>query len=179
MTFCTQVVRASFGGGLGIGSGGPKKQFASGRQEVAPPPQSASVEQESGLVWVPALQMPAWHAPATLPQSASEPQWPLTQCLPGPEPLVQSFGPVPALPPSVPGPVMEKVDVAPSGISPGGTIVALPPPKYRQPRPRVWIAVVHPVSEKTLPESGAAAAGLNAAPPQLVVPGAVLNFRTV
>jgi hypothetical protein len=78
---------------------------------------------------VPALQRFAWHALATLPQSASVLQKPLTQCFPGPEPLVQFFAPVPALPPSVVAPVMEKIDDAPSGISPGGTIVALPPPK--------------------------------------------------
>ena len=132
-TFCTQVVRASFGAGAGIGSGGPKKQFASSRQVPAPPPQSASVAQTIGAVWVPAAHEPGGtpplHALTTFPQSASELQWPLTQCLPGPAPSVQSFTLVPALPPSVVGPVMEKVDVAPSGIFPPATIVALPPPK--------------------------------------------------
>src|SRR5204863_7650361 len=97
-TFCTHVVRASFGGGLGIGSGGPKKQFASGRQEVAPPPQSASEAQVIGDVWVPAAQFPGGapraHEPAVPLHWASLLHQPLTQCLPGPEPLVQSFGPV-------------------------------------------------------------------------------------
>src|SRR5262249_17079839 len=132
-TFSTQVVRASLGGGLGIGSGGPKKQFASSRQEVEPPPQSASVVQTIGAGLGPAAQdpggAPALHALATFPQSASELQWALTQCLPGPGPMEQSFGPVPALPPSVPGPVIAYISVEPSGIRPGGTMVALPPPK--------------------------------------------------
>jgi hypothetical protein len=39
--------------------------------------------------------------------------------------------------------------------------------------------VLHPVSESSSPESGAAAAGLNAAPPQLVVPGTVVKRSEV
>ena len=62
-------------------------------------------------------------------QSASVLQNPLMQCLPGPLPSVQSAGPVPALPPSVVVPVIAKRDAAPSGMRPGGTTVAFPPPK--------------------------------------------------
>ena len=62
-------------------------------------------------------------------QSASTLQRPLMQCLPGPAPLVQFWLLVPALPVSVPGPLMARNEVALSGIAPPATTVALPPPK--------------------------------------------------
>ena len=103
-TFSTQVVRAAKGGGLTIGSGGPKKQFASSPQEPAAPPQLRSLV----------------HAGTELL---------LTQWRPGPAPSVQSFTLVPALAASVPGPLMSRKDAAPSGILPPATTVAAPPPK--------------------------------------------------
>src|SRR5438552_2124635 len=72
-TFSTQVVSAWNGAGLGIGSGGPKLQFASSPHEPALPPQSPSTV----------------HATTELL---------LMQCLPGPAPWRQSFELVPALP---------------------------------------------------------------------------------
>src|SRR5437870_770486 len=72
-TFSTQVVREPKGGGLTIGSGGPKLQFASSPQEPAEPPQSPSLLQATTELL-------------------------LMQCLPGPAPWRQSFAPVPALP---------------------------------------------------------------------------------
>jgi hypothetical protein len=100
----TQVVRAAKGGGLRIGSGGPKKQFASSAQDPAAPPQSASAEQAGSELL-------------------------LTQCRFGPAPCVQFFWLVPALGPSVPDPVICRNEVAPSGIRPPATTVADPPPK--------------------------------------------------
>src|SRR5262245_20128634 len=102
-TFMTQVVSDPNGVGLRIGSGGPKKQFASRAHEPAAPPQ---------------LPSPVHAGSALL----------LMQCLPGPAPFVQFAGPVPALPERVPGPLMSSNDWAPSGISPPATTVALPPP---------------------------------------------------
>jgi len=80
-TFSTQVVSEPNGGGLTIGSGGPKKQFASRPQVPAPPPQSMS----------------AVHAGSELL---------LMQCRPGPAPFVQFLGLVPGLAPSVDDPVI-------------------------------------------------------------------------
>src|SRR5207249_3136740 len=99
-----QAVREPNGGGFTIGSGGPKKQFASRAQEPDAPLQLVSLVQ-AGI--------------ASL----------LTQWVPGPAPRVQSLRPVPALGPSVVGPVTSKNDVAPSGTRPGWVTVALPPPK--------------------------------------------------
>ena len=87
-TFITHVVSAPEGGGLRIGSGGPKKQFATGAHEPAAPPQSAS-----------------------LLHDASELS--LAHFFDGPAPRVQSFGPVPALAVRV-VPDTESADVAPS-----------------------------------------------------------------
>ena len=92
------------GGGLTIGSGGPKKQLASSAHEPAEPPQLASLVHEGSELL-------------------------LTQCLPGPAPTVQFAGPVPVLPVSVPGPEMLRIEAAPSGIFPPATTVAAPPPK--------------------------------------------------
>ena len=103
-TFSTQVVREPNGGGLAMGSGGPKKQFASSAQDPADPPQSMSAEHEGSELL-------------------------LTQCRFGPAPCVQFFALVPALAPSVPGPAMLRNEVAPSGIFPPATTVAFPPPK--------------------------------------------------
>src|SRR5262245_29526946 len=72
-TFCTQVVSEPKGGGLTIGSGGPKLQFASSAQEPAAPPQSMSLVQATTELL-------------------------FAQCLPGPAPWRQSSELVPALP---------------------------------------------------------------------------------
>jgi len=97
-------VSAPKGGGLTMGSGGPKKQFASSAHDPGEPPQFGSVVHE-GIELL------------------------LTQCRAGPAPRVQFFTLVPALGPSVDGPVISRNDVAPSGILPPATTVALPPPK--------------------------------------------------
>jgi hypothetical protein len=100
----TQVVSAWNGAGLGIGSGGPKKQFASSAQEPAEPPQFPSpVHEGSELL--------------------------LTQCRPGPAPTVQFLELVPGLAPSVDDPVICRSDPAPSGILPPATTPAFPAPK--------------------------------------------------
>ena len=103
-TFCTQVVSPPNGGGLTIGSGGPKKQFASSAHEPAIPPQLMSVV----------------HAGSELL---------LTQCLPGPAALVQLSEFVPGLATSVLAPMSLRKDVEPSGIAPPAITVAAPPPK--------------------------------------------------
>src|SRR5438046_10460215 len=61
-TFSTQVVSEPKGGGLTIGSGGPKLQFASRAQEPAAPPQSTSVVHATGtaeLLFTKCLPAPA------------------------------------------------------------------------------------------------------------------------
>ncbi len=153
-TFITHVVSEPNGGGLRMGSGGPKKQFASSAQEPLAPPQLRS----------------AVHAGTELL---------LTQCLPGPAPTVQLAGPVPLLPVSVPGPLMLRNDVAASGILPPATTVALPPPKYRQPRPRSASVVLQAVLLVRVPEVGSAGGVARPAGPQLVVPTAVVNASFV
>src|SRR5438874_11076324 len=95
-TFRTQVVSAWNGAGLGIGNGGPKKQFASSAQEPAAPPQFPSLVHEGSELL-------------------------LTQCRPGPDPRVQFLGLVPALAPSVDAPVICRNDAAASGILPPAT----------------------------------------------------------
>jgi hypothetical protein len=102
-TLRTQVVSALNGAGLGIGSGGPKLQFASSAQEPAAPPQLRSAVQDTTELL-------------------------LMQCLPGPAPLVQLSELVPALADRV-DPETPKNEVEPSGIAPPATMVALPPPK--------------------------------------------------
>ena len=94
------------------------------------------------------------------------------------DPLVQSrLLPVPLLATSVlPGPMSRK-EVAPAGVEPGGTPLALPPPMYRHEVPRSSISVVQPVSEWIAPENGADAGVEKPAPPQLVVPAVVVNER--
>ena len=112
-TLMTQVVSDVTGGGLGIGSGGPKKQFASSAHE----PERLQPTQEF------AQSVSDVQAPLPVPTL------PLMQCVPGPAPVLQSLNEVPVLGPSVVGPVMSRNVVAPSGIGPGGTVVAAPPPK--------------------------------------------------
>src|SRR5262249_25326890 len=70
IAFSTQVVRTPPAKGFGIGSGGPKKQLASGAQEPASPPH-----------WVSIVQAIAGVA---------------MQCIPGPAPSVQLSRPDPA-----------------------------------------------------------------------------------
>src|SRR5207244_1128077 len=98
-------------------------------QHPAQPPQLTSVVHESGVVCVPGSHRFELHEPETPPQSASELQNPLMQCLPGPSPSVQLLGPVPGLPAIVPAAGRGKRSSAASGTGPGGTTVALPPPK--------------------------------------------------
>jgi hypothetical protein len=88
---------------------------------------------------------------------------------------VQSRLEVPELGPSVVDPVIESALVVSSGMRPGGTAVACPPPKYRQPSPSCVIAAVHAVLESSSPESGGAGGDVSPAGPQLVVPGTVVK----
>src|SRR5690349_6026177 len=101
--FSTQVVSEANNPGLMIGSGGPKKQFASSAHEPAFPPQSMSVAHEGSELL-------------------------LMQCVPGPAATVQ-VSRWPVLAPVRFEPLMLRSDVEPSGIAPPGTTVALPPPK--------------------------------------------------
>jgi len=101
--FSTQVVRAPFGGGVRIGRGGPKKQFASAAHDVAAPPQFASLV----------------HAGIELL---------LMQWVPGP-PLTVHVSGSPVFAPVRVEPLILRIDVEPSGIAPPGTFVAPPPPK--------------------------------------------------
>ena len=101
--FSTQVVRAPFGGGVRIGRGGPKKQFASAAHDVATPPQSALLV-HTGFELL------------------------LMQCRPGPPPTVQ-VSRLPVFAPLSVDPLMFRIEVEPSGIAPPGTFVAPPPPK--------------------------------------------------
>jgi hypothetical protein len=150
MTFSTHVVSEPKGGGLKTGSGGPKKQFASSAQEPAMPPQAASFAQ-AGVALL------------------------LMQCVPGPAPFVQSFCEVPSLATRVVPPTTLKMLVASSGILPGGTTVPLPPPKYRQPSPRLRRLAVQAVSVVSSPEKGGAPSAVRPAGPQLVLPAVVVN----
>ena len=59
-------------------------------------------------------------------------------------------------------------------MAPGGTVLALPPPMYRQEEPRSKVFVVQPASESISPENGAPAGLEKPAPPQAVVPAAVV-----
>jgi hypothetical protein len=86
-TFSTQVVSAANGAGLGIGSGGPKKQFASSAQAPAAPPQLASVVHAGSV-----LLLMQWRE--------------------GPAPWLQFLDEVPADGPSVVGPVRARKVVA-------------------------------------------------------------------
>ena len=67
--------------------------------------------------------------------------------------------------------------MAPAGVAPGGTPLALPPPMYRQEVPRSKSFVEQAVSEWIAPENGCDAGLEKPAPPQLVVPAVVLNER--
>src|SRR5262249_9202597 len=109
------------------GTGGPKKQVASKAQAPRKPAQSASVVHDCDGV--------------------------LTQCWVGCGPGGQSAPLVPRLAIRFTLSVVSKIDEEFSGISDGGSLDA-PAPMYRQPRPRVWIGVVRPVSENRLPEKG-------------------------
>jgi len=59
-------------------------------------------------------------------------------------------------------------------VAPGGTVLALPPPMYRQEEPRSKVFVVQATSESISPENGAPAGLEKPAPPQAVVPAAVV-----
>src|SRR6266404_1247878 len=67
------------------------------------------------------------------------------------------------------------VEVEPSGIAPQATMLALPPPKQRQPRPRSEIFVVPAVSESISPDTGAEGGMVSPALPQLDVPVPLVN----
>ena len=59
-------------------------------------------------------------------------------------------------------------------MAPGGTVLAPPPPMYRQDAPRSLIFVVQAASESISPENGGDAGLERPAPPQPVVPAAVV-----
>src|SRR5436190_940551 len=63
---------------------------------------------------------------------------------------------------------------APAGVAPGGTVLARPPPMYSQDAPRSLIFVVQAASESISPENGVDAGLERPAPPQPVVPAAVV-----
>src|SRR5439155_1341991 len=68
-------------------------------------------------------------------------------------------------------------ELAPAGVGPGGTVLALPPPMYRQEAPRSLIFVAPPEQAVVLsisPENGGVAGLEKPAPPQPVVPAAVV-----
>src|SRR5438046_537872 len=94
-----------------------------------------------------------WHPPAVPPQSAS-----VRQGLCG-------LGPLQA--PAVGEP-------APAGGGRGGTVLARRPPMSGQEAPRSLILVVQAGLESTSPETGAPAGVEKPAPPQAVVPAAVV-----
>src|SRR5882724_1760752 len=71
--------------------------------------------------------------------------------------------------------VTSSVEVEPSGIAPHATMLPLPPPKQRQPRPRSEIFVVPAVSESISPDTGADGGVVSPALPQLAVPGETVN----
>src|SRR5262249_37902961 len=111
ITLTTQVLRPLFA----IGSGGPKRQFSASAQDPGMATlQSASEEQAA----------PVFAGPM--------------QCLPGPAPLVQSNFELPLLavrfelPVWASGAERSKTFEAPSTTAPGGTLMALPPPRSRQ-----------------------------------------------
>ena len=95
------------------------------------------------------------------------------QLLLGPAPTVQSAGPVPVCAPRLrmePVPETAKIDEDPFGMSDPGKVTALPPPVYRQPRPRSEIFIVPAVSESISPENGGLGGVVRPGPPQLEVP---------
>src|SRR5439155_1627061 len=68
-------------------------------------------------------------------------------------------------------------ELAPAGVAPGGTVLAVPPPMYRKEAPRSLIFVTPPEQAVVLsisPENGAPAGVEKPAPPQAVVPAAVV-----
>ena len=86
------------------------------------------MEHERATGCVPGLtHVLAAHDPEDPSQSASVLQWALTQCLPGPAPAVHDERPVVLCATRFEPETMKKL-VAPSGMSDGGTVVALPPP---------------------------------------------------
>jgi len=64
--------------------------------------------------------------------------------------------------------------VAPAGVAPGGIVLALPPPMYRQEAPRSKVFTEQAVSESIAPVNGMDAGLEKPAPPQLVVPAVVV-----
>jgi hypothetical protein len=62
-------------------------------------------------------------------------------------------------------------------MAPGGTTVAAPAPKYRQPSPSPVMSPVHAVVEPRLPAVGAAGGEVRPALPQLVVPVETVKAR--
>ena len=64
--------------------------------------------------------------------------------------------------------------MAPAGVSPGGIVLALPPPMYRQEAPRSKVFTEQAVSESIAPVNGMDAGLEKPAPPQLVVPAVVV-----
>ena len=64
--------------------------------------------------------------------------------------------------------------MAPAGVAPGGIVLALPPPMYRQEAPRSKVFTEQAVSESIAPVNGMDAGLEKPAPPQLVVPAVVV-----
>ena len=64
--------------------------------------------------------------------------------------------------------------MAPAGVAPGGIVLALPPPMYRQEAPRSKVFTKQAVSESIAPVNGMDAGLEKPAPPQLVVPAVVV-----
>ena len=149
----TQVLRPPFA----IGSGGPKKQLAASAHEPGRDASQSVSAVQAAPVFVGPMQL-----------------------LPGPAPTVQFAGPVPVCTSRLrvePVPETAKIDEEPSGMRDAGKVVALPPPMYRQPRPRSEIFVVPAVSESISPESGGLGGVDRPGPPQFEVPAtfAIVN----
>ena len=64
--------------------------------------------------------------------------------------------------------------MAAAGVAPGGIVLALPPPMYRQEAPRSKVFTEQAVSESIAPVNGMDAGLEKPAPPQLVVPAVVV-----
>src|SRR5205823_14694616 len=62
----------------------------------------------------------------------------------------------------------------PAGVAPGGIVLALPPPMYRQEAPRSKVFTEQAGSESIAPVNGMDAGLEKPAPPQLVVPAVVV-----
>src|SRR5262245_29179185 len=134
---CANVLTTQVVGNPLTGTGGPKKQVASGAQPPWAPAQSASdVHSSDGA---------------------------LTQCWVGCGPVVQSARLVPRLATRFTPSEVLRMEVAFSGIRDGGSSEA-PPPMKRQPRPRDSIGIVRTVSENSWPEKGPAPPGSQSEP---------------